>query len=79
MPKLDDENFRKKITQILFEKSKYEYNFKLINDISKKKFNEGDFVNLSKVNSTTVEQIQLNSVEDTNKFDINSVKLSFFL
>jgi len=79
LPKLDDENFRKKITEILFEKSKYEYNFKLINDINKKKFNESDFVNLSNENSTTIEQIQLNSVEDSNKFDINSVKLMYAL
>ena len=79
LPNLDDENFRNKITEILFEKSKYEYNFKLINDINKKKFNESDFVNLSNENSTTIEQIQLNSVEDSNKFDINSVKLMYAL
>ena len=79
LPNLDDENFRNKITEILFEKSKYEYNFKLINDINKKKFNESDFVYLSNENSTTIEQIQLNSVEDSNKFDINSVKLMYAL
>ena len=79
LPNLDDENFRNKITEILYEKSKYEYNFKLINDINKKKFNESNFVNLSNDNSTTIEQIQLNSVEDSNKFDINSVKLMYAL
>ena len=79
LPNLDDENFRNKVTEILFEKSKYEYNFKLINDINNKKFNESNFVNLSNDNSTTIEQIQLNSVEDSNKFDINSVKLMYAL
>ena len=79
LPNLDDENFRNKITEILFEKSKYEYNFKLINDINNKKFNESNFVNLSNENSATIEQIQLNSVEDSNKFDINSVKLMYAL
>ena len=79
LPNLDDENFRNKVTEILFEKSKYEYNFKLINDINNKKFNESNFVNLSNDNSTSIEQIQLNSVEDSNKFDINSVKLMYAL
>jgi len=79
LPNLDDENFRNKVTEILYEKSKYEYNFKLINDIYNKKFNESNFVNLSNDNSTTIEQIQLNSVEDSNKFDINSVKLMYAL
>jgi peptidyl-prolyl cis-trans isomerase D len=79
LPNLDDENFRNKITKILFEKSKYEYNFKLISNINKKKFNESDFINLSNDHSTTIEQIQLKSVDDSNKFDINSVKLMYAL
>jgi len=79
LPNLDDENFRNKVTDALYEKSKYEYNFKLINDINNKKFNESNFVNLSNDNSATIEQIQLNSVEDSNKFDINSVKLMYAL
>ena len=79
LPNLDDESFRNRVTEILYEKSKYEYNFKLINDINNKKFKESNFVNLSNDNSATIEQIQLNSVEDSNKFDINSVKLIYAL
>ena len=79
LPNLDDENFRNKIRKILYEKSKYEYNFKLINDINKKNFSEGNFVNLSNDYSSTIEQIQLSSVDDTSKFDINSVKLMYAL
>ena len=79
LPNLDNENFRNKILEILFQKSKYEYNFKLIKDINKNNFSVNDFVNLSNDNSASIEQIQLNSVEDTNKFDINSVKLMYAL
>ena len=79
LPNLDNENFKNKITEILYEKSKYEYNFKLINDINNKKFNESNFANLSNKNSATIEQIQLNSVNDSSKFDINSVKLMYAL
>ena len=79
LPDLNDENFRNKIREILYEKSKYEYNFKLIKDINNNKFNESDFLNLSNDNSTTIEQIQLNSVKDDSRFDINSVKLIYAL
>ena len=79
LPDLNDENFKNKIREILYEKSKYEYNFKLIKDINNNKFNESDFLNLSNDNSATIEQIQLNSVKDDSRFDINSVKLIYAL
>ena len=79
LPNLDDQNFRNKITEILYQKSKYDYNFRLISDISNKKFDENNFTKLSNDNSVAVEQIQLNSIEDNDKFDINSVKLMYAL
>ena len=79
LPNLDDQNFRNKITEILYQKSKYEYNFRLISDINNKKFDENNFTKLSNDNSVAVEQIQLNSIEDNDKFDINSVKLMYAL
>jgi len=79
LPNLDDQNFRNKVTEILYQKSKYEYNFKLISDINNKKFDENNFTKLSNDNSVTVEQIQLKSIEDNDKFDINSVKLMYAL
>ena len=79
LPSLDSEKFRNKISGILYEKSKYDYNFKLISNINDKKFTENDFIKLSNENSTIVEEIQLNSVQDDSKFDINSVKLMYAL
>ena len=79
LPSLDSKNFRNKITEILYEKSKYDYNFKLISNINKKKFTENDFIKLSNENSATIEEIQLSSVQDDGKFDINSVKLMYAL
>ena len=79
LPNLDDESFSNKIIEILHQKIKYEYNFKLISDINNKKFDENNFTKLSNDNSVTVEQIQLKSIEDNDKFDINSVKLMYAL
>jgi len=79
LPSLDSKNFRNKITEILYEKSKYDYNFKLISNINNKKFTENDFIKLSNESSATIEEIQLSSVQDDDKFDINSVKLMYAL
>ena len=79
LPNLNDENFRNKIIEILHQKTKYEYNFKLISDINNKKFDENDFTKLSNAHSAVVKQIQLKSIEDNDKFDINSVKLMYAL
>jgi peptidyl-prolyl cis-trans isomerase D len=79
LPSLDSKNFRNKITEILYEKSKYDYNFKLISNINNKKFTENDFIKLSNESSATIEEIQLSSVQDYDKFDINSVKLMYAL
>ena len=79
LPNLDNQNFRNKILEILYEKSKYDYNFELISSINKKKFTENDFLKLSNANSTVIEEIQLMSVQDDSKFDINSVKLMYAL
>ena len=77
LPSLNNQEFKKKITRILYVKSKYDYNNKLLVKISNKNFRETDFTNLSINFSAEIEQIQLDSIRDNNKFDINSIKLLY--
>ena len=77
LPSLNNQEFKSKITRILYVKSKYDYNNKLLVKISNKNFRETDFTNLSNNISTEIEQIQLDSIRDNNKFDINSIKLLY--
>ena len=77
LPSLNNQEFKSKITRILYVKSKYDYNNKLLIKISNKNFRETDFTNLSSNFSTEIEQIQLDSIIDNNKFDINSIKLLY--
>ena len=77
LPSLNNQEFKSKITRILYVKSKYDYNNKLLIKISNKNFRETDFTNLSSNFSTEIEQIQLDSIIDDNKFDINSIKLLY--
>ena len=77
LPSLNNQEFKSKITRILYVKSKYDYNNKLLIKISNKNFRETDFTNLSSNFSTEIEQIQLDSIIDNNKFNINSIKLLY--
>mgnify|MGYP001204727483 CR=1 FL=1 len=77
LPSLNNQEFTSKITRILYVKSKYDYNNKLLIKISNKNFGETDFTNLSSNFSTEIEQIQLDSIRDNNKFDMNSIKLLY--
>ena len=79
LPDLNDNNFKNKITKILYEKEKYEFNHELFKKINNKKFNIETFTKLANDNSTKVENIQLISLEDNSKFNINSIKLLYAL
>ena len=76
LPSLDNEKFIKQIKNLLFQKEKFEFNKDILNQLDKKEFNETSFNNLA---NTEIEKIQLNSVKDINKFEINSIKILYSL
>ena len=74
LPSLNDETFKNKVTSILYAKSKFEYNQKLLDEINDKKFNQTSFNKLAK---GKIENIILDSINDNNKFSGPSVKLLY--
>ena len=76
LPSLDNEKFIKQIKNLLFQKEKFEFNKNILNQLDKKEFNETSFNNLA---NAEIEKIQLNSVKDINKFEINSIKILYSL
>ena len=76
LPKLDNDKYLKQIKNLLFQKEKFEFNKKILNKLDKKEFNETSFNQLAKGN---VEKIQLNSIKDINKFEINSIEILYSL
>ena len=76
LPGLDDEKFIKQIKNLLFQKGKFEFNKNILDQLNKKKFNEASF---KKLGNEKIEKVQLNSVTDINKFEINSVKILYSL
>ena len=76
LPSLNEEKFKKQIRNLLFQKEKYEFNKKILDNISEKKFNQASFDELGE---DMVKKIKLNSIDDNKKFEINSVKVLYSL
>ena len=79
LPNLNNEKFKNKITEILYQKNKYQFNKKILEQINKNKFDQKDFEDLSIKNSIKIEKTLLNSIVDDEKFTENSVKLIYSL
>ena len=62
--------------ELVFQKNKFDYNKKLLNEITNKKFNDNNFLEMGK---DKIQAINLNSVRDNKKFDINAVEVLYSL
>lgn len=76
LPDISDERFKKQITNLLFEKEKYEFNKNILDQINQNKFNQNSFTELG---GDKIEKIKLNSIKDNKKFEINSIKILYSL
>ena len=76
LPNLDDEKFIEQIRDLLFQKEKFEFNKNILNQIDENSFNELSF---NKLGNSEIEKIQLDSIKDINKFEINSVEILYSL
>ena len=75
-PDIGDIQIKKEITKLVMQKSKFDYNRKLLENIRDKKFDENEFI---KLGGNDINSIILNSVKDNKKFDINSVEMLYSL
>ena len=76
LPNLDNSNFKDKITNTLYTQKKYEYNKQIIDQINNKKFN---YTTFKKISNGKIDNIELKSIRDDNKFTVDSVKLLYSL
>ncbi len=75
-PDLSDKQIKKEVLELVFQKNKFDYNQKLLNEITNKKFNDNNFLEMGK---DKIQAINLNSVRDNKKFDINAVEVLYSL
>ena len=79
LPNIENENFITEVKELLFNESKHQFNYNLIQKIGKKKFNQKDFDELSKMSFSKIENIEINSIKDNNKFSVDSIKYLYTL
>ena len=75
-PDLDDGETNNEILELVYQKNKFDYNRKLMEEIGDKNFTNEDFLDMSQ---GKIETLSLNSIRDNNKFDINSVEILYSL
>ena len=75
-PDLSNEETKKEIIELVFQKNKFDFNKDLLDRISNKNFNDIDFINMGK---NKIEVKKLNSIRDNKKFDIKAVEMLYSL
>ena len=76
MPDLENPIFKEQITNLLFQKEKFEFNKNILEKINKKTFNQASFDELGKNN---IKKVKLDSIKDTKKFETNSIQILYSL
>ena len=75
-PDLNDEIIKGEIVELIYQKGKFDYNREIIEKIQKKEFDNSKFEELAGSNK---EYSSINSIEDDELIDINSVKMLYAL
>ncbi len=75
-PDLNNEIIKGEIVELMYQKGKFDYNRKIIEEIQKKKFDNSKFEELA---GSNMEYSSINSIEDDQLIDINSVKMLYAL
>jgi peptidyl-prolyl cis-trans isomerase D len=75
-PDLTDQNTNEEIRQLVYQKSKFDFNRSILEEIQKKEFNDIKFKEMASYNT---QYLTINSINDHNVFEENSVKILYSL
>ena len=75
-PDLNDETIKGEIVEFIYQKGKFDYNRKIIEEIQSDEFNENKFTELS---SDKIQSGSINSINDDKLFETNSIKMLYSL
>ena len=75
-PDLNDETVKGEIVELIYQKGKFDYNRKIIEEIQSDEFNDSKFTELS---SGKIQSGSINSINDDELFEVNSVKMLYSL
>ena len=74
LPSIESTNFISNVKEIMVNKSKNDFNYDLIKKISQKSFTQKSFEDISASSNSGTENISITSINDTEKFTIDSIK-----
>ena len=75
-PDLNDEIVKSEIVELIYQKGKFDYNRKIIEEIQNDGFYESKFIELS---SGKIQTGSINSISDDRLFEVNSIKMLYSL
>ena len=75
-PDLNDLELKNEVLELVHQKEKFDFNSQLLKKIDKKIFKNDEFI---KMGGNQIENLQLKSIKDNNKFEINAVELLYSL
>jgi peptidyl-prolyl cis-trans isomerase D len=75
-PNLNDPTTKEEITELVYQKGKFDLNRSVLEEIQNKKFDNNKFADMA---ASNIKNFSLNSVNDNNKFGAESVKLLYSL
>jgi peptidyl-prolyl cis-trans isomerase D len=75
-PDLTDQNTNEEIRQLVYQKSKFDFNRSILEEIQKKEFDDDKFKEMASFNT---QYLTINSINDHNVFEENSVKILYSL
>ena len=75
-PNLNDDKTKGKLVELIYQKGKFDFNRKILEEIQNKEFNNSKFEDLGSNNLLNVE---INTINDDSMFDINSIKMLYTL
>ena len=75
-PDITNKQTKNEVTELVFQKNKFDYNRELLEKIRNNKFDNNDFL---KMGDDKIEVTKLNSIKDNNKFKINAVEILYSL
>ena len=75
-PDLTDQATGNEIRNLIYQKGKFDQNRSVLEEIQKKEFDNNKFLEMG---SSNIEYLTLNSINDNNKFETNSVKILYSL
>ena len=73
---MSDETTKNELRELVYQKGMFDFNKNILKEIQKKEFDNGKFLEMSNNN---IETISLNSINNNDKFEVNSVKILYSL